>query len=68
MTDTKTELLGTGAALFLIGVFGLVSPIASTTLGAIMQRDPSSIQLLFIALVAMGGILFAFGIQHKKSR
>lgn len=66
MTDAKTELLGTGAALFLIGIMGLASPIIPTTLAAIMQRDTVTLQFLFGMVVIIGAVLFIFGVKFRK--
>ncbi len=66
MTDTKTELLGTGAALFLIGIIGLASPIIPTTLAAIIQRDTITLQFFFGAVMVIGAMLFVFGVKSRK--
>lgn len=66
MTDDKTALLGTGASLFLIGIFGLVSPIASITLAGIMKRSVESFQFLFVGIFIIGVILFVLGIKSGK--
>ena len=66
MTDSKSEFLGTGAALAFIGVISLAFPLILNTFSAITKISLESLQILSVIGV-LGGIgIFIIGLRSRK--